>query len=118
VYREEPALYKLDSDPRGFDWLIGDDAANSVFAFRRTDGEGRDCVIISNMTPVPREGYRIGLPRGGRWAEILNTDASVYGGANMGNSGVIEAEEFPSHGREFSAALVLPPLGTIVLRAE
>lgn len=118
VYGEEPALHKLDSDPRGFDWLIGDDAGNSVFAFRRTDGEGRECVVISNMTPVPRVGYRIGLPRDGRWSEIVNSDASIYGGSNMGNGGVIHAEHVFSHGREWSAALTLPPLATIVLRAD
>jgi 1,4-alpha-glucan branching enzyme len=118
VYAEEPALYKLDSDPHGFDWLIGDDSANSVFAFRRTDGEGRECVVISNMTPVPRLGYRVGLPKGGKWSEIVNSDASVYGGSNMGNGGVIHAESISSHGREWSAELTLPPLSTIVLRAE
>jgi len=118
VYAEEPALYKLDSDPHGFDWLIGDDAVNSVFAFRRTDGAGRECVVISNMTPVPRLGYRVGLPKGGKWSEIVNSDASVYGGSNMGNGGVIHAENVSSHGREWSAALTLPPLATIVLRAD
>ena len=70
------------------------------------------------MTPVPRVGYRVGLPRGGRWSEIVNSDASIYGGSNMGNGGVIHAENFFSHGREWSAALTLPPLATIVLRGD
>ena len=118
LYSDEPALHRLDSDPRGFDWLVGDDNANSVYAFRRTDGEGRELVVACNLTPVPRTGYRIGLPRGGRWSEILNSDASIYGGSNMGNGGVIHADDYPSHGREQSAALTLPPLATIVLRAD
>lgn len=118
LYGDEPALHKLDSDPRGFDWLVGDDSANSVYAFRRTDGEGRELVVVCNLTPVPRQGYRIGLPRGGRWSEVLNSDASIYGGSNMGNGGVIHADDFASHGRAHSAALTLPPLATIVLRAD
>jgi 1,4-alpha-glucan branching enzyme len=118
LYGEEPALHRLDSDPRGFDWLVGDDNANSVYAFRRTDGEGRELIVACNLTPVPRQGYRIGLPRGGRWSEVLNSDSSIYGGSNMGNAGVIHADDFASHGRAFSAALTLPPLATIVLRAD
>jgi 1,4-alpha-glucan branching enzyme len=114
----EPALYALDSDPAGFEWLIGDDAANSVFAYRRTDGGGRELAVVCNLTPVPRSGYRIGLPRAGRWSEILNTDASVYGGSNLGNGGLIRTEAVVSHGRPQSAALMLPPLATIVLRAD
>jgi 1,4-alpha-glucan branching enzyme len=75
-------------------------------------------VAICNFTPLPRELYRLGLPRGGRWLEVLNTDAQIYGGANIGNGGVIHAEPTPSHGKPFSAALTLPPLGTLILRAE
>ncbi|MEQ5844007.1 1,4-alpha-glucan branching protein GlgB [Paraburkholderia acidicola] len=118
LYAEEPALHALDSDPAGFGWLVGDDADNSVFAFRRTDGQGREVIAISNFTPVPRIGYRLGMPRAGRWAEVLNTDASFYGGSNVGNGGVIHTEDITSHGRPQSAALILPPLATIVLRAD
>jgi 1,4-alpha-glucan branching enzyme len=70
------------------------------------------------MTPVPRVGYRIGMPREGRWSEVLNTDAGVYGGSNMGNGGVIHTEAISSHGWPHSASLTLPPLATIVLRAD
>ncbi len=118
LYTSEPALHKLDSDSRGFEWLVGDDNANSVYAYRRTDAEGRDVVVVCNMTPVPRLAYRIGLPRRGRWSEVFNSDASIYGGSNMGNGGVIHTDDYPSHGREQSAALTLPPLATIVLRAD
>jgi 1,4-alpha-glucan branching enzyme len=118
LYAHEPALHKLDSDPRGFEWIVGDDNGNSVFAFRRTDAEGRELVVICNMTPVPRHGYRVGLPRGGRWSEILNSDAAIYGGSNTGNGGVIHADDHPSHGKQQSAALTLPPLAAIVLRAD
>ena len=116
VYRAEPALFARDTDPSGFDWLVGDDSGNSVFAFERRDGAGREVVIVSNLTPVPRENYRVGVPRGGRWVEMLNTDASIYGGSNMGNGGAVEAREWASHGRQHSVALTLPPLATIMLR--
>jgi 1,4-alpha-glucan branching enzyme len=118
LYVDDPALHRLDSDPRGFEWIVGDDNANSVYAYRRTDAEGRELVVVCNLTPVPRHAYRVGLPRGGRWSEVLNSDAGVYGGSNMGNGGVIHADDFFSHGREWSAALTLPPLATIVLRAD
>jgi 1,4-alpha-glucan branching enzyme len=118
LYSRETALHLLDSEPGGFEWLIGDDSGNSVYAYRRTDGAGQELVVVCNMTPVPRVGYRIGMPRSGRWAEVLNTDASVYGGSNMGNGGLIHTDPISSHGRPHSASLVLPPLATIVLRAE
>jgi len=118
LYSHEPALHLLDSEPGGFDWLVGDDSANSVFAYRRTDGAGRELVVVCNMTPVPRVGYRVGMPREGRWSEVLNTDAGVYGGSNMGNGGLIHTEAIQSHGWPHSASLTLPPLATIVLRAD
>jgi len=118
LYREEPALHRLDTEPGGFEWIIGDDTANSVFAWRRVDGAGRELITVCNFTPVPRHGYRVGLPRAGRWVEVLNSDAGVYGGSNVGNGGVIYTDEISAHGRPQSAALVLPPLGTVVLRAD
>ncbi|WP_133646678.1 1,4-alpha-glucan branching protein GlgB [Paraburkholderia flava] len=118
LYAEEPALHALDSEPGGFEWLIGDDSDNSVFAFRRVDGNGREVVVICNFTPVPRHGYRLGMPRAGRWVEVLNTDAGLYGGSNVGNGGLIHTEDIASHGKPQSAALILPPLATIVLRAD
>jgi 1,4-alpha-glucan branching enzyme len=118
LYDEEPALHVLDADPGGFEWLVGDDSENSVFAYRRNDGRGRELVVVCNFTPVPRRGYRVGLQRAGRWQEILNTDASMYGGSNVGNSGFVDSEPIESHGKPQSAALTLPPLATIVLRAQ
>ena len=118
LYVDEPALHALDSDPGGFEWLVGDDAANSVYAYRRCDGSGREVTVVCNFTPVPRTAYRIGLQRAGHWDEVLNTDASVYGGSNAGNGGLVVTEPVPSHGKPQSVSLTLPPLATIVLRAR
>ena len=117
VYAAEPALHGTDSDPSGFEWAVVDDSANSVFAMLRLAKDGGSIILaVSNMTPVPRMSYRIGVPRAGLWREILNTDAEIYGGGNLGNGGTLQAEEVPSHGRPFSLSLVLPPLSTILLR--
>ena len=117
VYRTTPALHGSDCDPAGFAWVIGDDQFNSVFAFIRRYEE--QCVlVVSNMTPVPRMAYRIGVPKAGRWQERLNTDADIYGGSNMGNAGSAEATGQASHGYEQSLILVLPPLSTLILIAE
>ena len=88
LYRDEPALHRLDASPEGFRWIIGDDRANSVFAFLR-QGEAGDppVLVVCNMTPVPRPHYRIGVPRAGQWREIANTDSRFYGGSDMGNDG-------------------------------
>ncbi|HEY1609176.1 MAG TPA: 1,4-alpha-glucan branching protein GlgB, partial [Paraburkholderia sp.] len=118
LYGSEPALFVLDAEPGGFEWLIGDDADNSVYAFRRVDGTGREVVAICNFTPVPRHGYRLGMPRPGHWEEVVNTDAAVYGGSNLGNGGLVVTEPIASHGKPQSVALVLPPLGTVILRAR
>ncbi len=119
IYRETPALHARDCEPEGFDWIIGDDSANSVFAWVRKGGEGdAPVVVISNMTPVPREGYRVGMPAAGTWEEILNTDAGVYGGSGVGNGGVVEAVADGAHGQPASASLTLPPLATIYLRLK
>ncbi|WP_206958400.1 1,4-alpha-glucan branching protein GlgB [Trinickia acidisoli] len=117
LYAADPALHALDAEPGGFEWLVGDDNANSVFAYRRCDGAGREITVVCNFTPVPRHGYRIGMQRPGWWSEVLNTDAAVYGGSNLGNGGGVVTEEVASHGKPQSAVLTLPPLATIVLRA-
>ncbi|MCQ4232609.1 1,4-alpha-glucan branching protein GlgB [Pseudomonas stutzeri] len=116
LYRTEPALHQLDSDPRGFQWLIGDDRGNSVLAWLRRDAEGRPLLVIGNFTPVVREGYRVGVPQEGRWQEIFNSDAQCYGGSNVGNGGGILAEGTPAHGEQYSLQLTLPPLGVVILR--
>ena len=111
LYRERPALYESDDRPEEFRWLVSDDCENSVFAYSR----GRGLMAAINMTPVPRHGYRMGLPDDGHWREILNTDSSVYGGSNVGNCGEVRMENTPSHGWPHSAVFVLPPLGALIL---
>jgi len=119
VYRAEPALYEVDAEPAGFAWLEADDAASNVLAFCRfARDRSRPLVCVANFSPVPREGYRIGLPTGGRWAERLNSDAVPYGGSGMGNGGAVEAEREPRHGQPFSVALTLPPLAVLWLVPE
>jgi 1,4-alpha-glucan branching enzyme len=119
VYRSEPALYELDFDPGGHRWLDANDVAQNVFAFVRFGAGGsRPLVCVCNFSPVPREGYRVGLPHGGRWREALNTDSHHYGGSNVGNYGAIEAEDCSWQGQPCSAQITLPPLGVLWLVAE
>ncbi len=117
LYRSERALHELDCEPGGFAWLVVDDAQHSTFAFLRMGGEGaRPVVAIVNFTPTVRRGYRIGLPRPGRWREILNTDAAVYGGSGKGNAGTVVAQDTPASGQRWSALVTLPPLAPSGLR--
>ncbi len=119
VYRELPALHVRDFDPGGFQWAVPDDAEQSIFAFVRYGGpDDPPVLVVSNFTPVPRTGYRIGVPRGGYWRERINTDAAGYGGGNMGNQGGVGAEPAPSHGQAQSVVLTLPPLATLFLVYE
>jgi 1,4-alpha-glucan branching enzyme len=118
VYKEEPALWVADSDPASFRWIDAQDADSNVIGFRRIAPEtGRELVCVCNFSPVPRHGYRVGLPRPGRWDEVLNTDSSVYGGSGVGNLGAVHAGDEPWHGLPHSASLTLPPLATVWLRA-
>jgi 1,4-alpha-glucan branching enzyme len=116
LYAAEPALHEGDSSPWGFDWVIGDDAADSVFAYLRADAAGNPVLIVLNMTPMVRQDFRVGVPRGGYWAERLNSDAAVYGGSNAGNSGGVAAEFVATHGHPWSLRLCLPPLAALVLQ--
>ena len=118
LYRSEPSLHARDTEPGGFYWLVSDDAKNSVYAFARTGGDGAEIVVIANLTPEPQRGYRLGLPREGAWQEVLNSDAEIYGGSNLGNSGEITADGPSLHGQPASVEIALPPLGVIVLRHE
>ena len=114
--REEPALYEQDFEGAGFWWLEANDAASNVFAFARASREaGRLLVCAANLSPIPREHYRLGLPRPGHWIEVLNTDAARYGGSDAGNPHGIDAEPIPWHGQNASAEVTLPPLGVIWL---
>lgn len=112
------SLHRLDCDPAGFEWLEANDSETSVLAFLRKDDEGRMTATVCNFTPLPRHGYRLGVPAEGWWAERLNTDAERYGGSNVGNGGGMRAEEVPAHGRPYSLSLTLPPLGTVVLELQ
>ncbi|MGK6310066.1 1,4-alpha-glucan branching protein GlgB [Variovorax sp. DT-64] len=115
VYRSTPALHELDFSGAGFEWVVADDAEHSVFAFLRKPREGSPLLIVSNMTPVPRTNYLLGVPKGGFWRERLNSDASEFGGAGWGNFGGVEASPVRSHGRMHSLCLTLPPLSTLIL---
>jgi 1,4-alpha-glucan branching enzyme len=118
LYRSQPALHELDLSPDGFEWIDASDRAASVVSFLRKDRSGRPVLFVANFTPVPRHRYRIGVPAGGWWSELLNTDAEVYGGSGQGNYGGLEADDVAMHGREHSLALVLPPLGAVLLVPE
>jgi 1,4-alpha-glucan branching enzyme len=116
IYRSEPALYEVDFEPQGFRWLDANDVARNVYGFLRLSADGERAVAcLCNLSPVPRDGYRVGLPYGGRWREALNTDSEHYGGSNVGNYGGVEAEDAPWQGQPFSAELTLPPLGVVWL---
>ncbi|MGH6926617.1 MAG: 1,4-alpha-glucan branching protein GlgB [Propylenella sp.] len=117
LYRDTPALYIRDAEPGGFEWIEATDADNSVYAFVRHGGpDDPPLLVVCNFTPVVRPGYRVSVPRGGGWTERLNTDAAVYGGSNVGNSGMLFADAQGWQGRPASLSLTLPPLATIVLQ--
>lgn len=114
LYRENPTLWQLDSDPRGFRWINADDAANNLFTFLRFDTEGNVLACAVNFSPVPRPDYLIGLPHDGRWVEILNTDVNEFHGSGQwGNQGEVQAHAVPVHGLPASAEITVPPLGAV-----
>jgi 1,4-alpha-glucan branching enzyme len=117
VYRELPAMHRQDCDGFGFDWLESTEATHSLLAWLRRDADGHMMIAVSNMTPVPQFGWRLGVPDGATgWREVLNTDSSHYGGGNVGNaSAVLPVTPVASHGRAQSIMLVVPPLATIYL---
>jgi len=116
LYAQLPALHALDVAPEGFRWVVGDDSRNSVLAFLRfAPANNAPVLVISNLTPLPRPGYRLGVPEVGLWHERLNTDAACYGGSNLGNQGGAHAVPQPSHGWPASLTLTLPPLATLIL---
>ncbi|MCJ1687836.1 1,4-alpha-glucan branching protein GlgB [Rathayibacter sp. VKM Ac-2927] len=116
LYREVPSLNELDNDQAGFEWIDGGAAAPNVISFLRKDKAGRAVAVIVNFSGSPVHGYRVGLPEAGRWEELLNTDAEIYGGSGVGNFGAVEARDEPWAGRPASAELILPPLGALFLR--
>ena len=113
-YRDTPAMHELDLDPAGFEWIDCCDTENSVVSMmRRGKSEETLVVVVLNFTPIPRYNYQIGVPRGGEWREVLNSDADLYGGSAQGNMGGIEAAPIPLHGRKWSLTLTIPPLGAV-----
>jgi len=131
LYRSEPALHQGDCMDQGFEWIDANDADNSVLSFLRKSvpqaghphpnplpqGEG-EILVVCNFTPVPRRDYRVGVPRGGFWRELINSDSEAYGGSGWGNLGGVEAEAVPFHGRPYSLNVTAPPLSAVLLKAE
>ncbi|HVA65448.1 MAG TPA: 1,4-alpha-glucan branching protein GlgB [Elusimicrobiota bacterium] len=118
LYAAEPALHALDCDPAGFEWIDCGDADHNVISLLRKDGRGRAAVGVFNFSPEPQHGYRVGVPRGGRWKEALNSDAKDYWGSGQGNFGGIPADEIAWHGRPFSLQATLPPLSAVFFVPE
>jgi 1,4-alpha-glucan branching enzyme len=118
LYRAEPALHELDCDPTGFEWIAPDDNEQNVISFlRRSRDLSRSVLVVCNFSPIPRSGYRVGVPTGGVWEELLCSDAEDYGGSGWGNLGGIEADESSFHGRPWSLDTALPPLGAVFFRS-
>jgi 1,4-alpha-glucan branching enzyme len=116
LYREQPALHRLDAEAAGFQWIEAHDDEQSVYAWMRHDGQGRPLIVVCNFTPVPRHGYRLGVFQNHPWREVLNTDADVYGGSNVGQMGALRhPEDVAAQGSRRSIVLSLPPLATIFL---
>ncbi|MFH1766224.1 MAG: 1,4-alpha-glucan branching protein GlgB [Gemmatimonadota bacterium] len=119
LYRSEPALHELDCDPAGFEWIDASDSQSSALSFIRKGRSTDDIVlVVCNFTPVPRHSYRIGVPRGGFWQEVLNSDSEEYWGSGQGNFGGLEAAKVSFHGRPYSLNLTLPPLSVLFLKSE
>jgi 1,4-alpha-glucan branching enzyme len=118
LYRREPALHLLDCESGGFEWIEGGDAENSVLSFLRKGPDGPPVLIVCNFTPVPRHGFRVGVPTPGAWRELFNSDDAAYWGSGVHNDGPLQAEPVPAHGRFFSVAMTLPPLGAVFLQPE
>ena len=117
LYLSHSALWSWDHEPRGFTWIDCNDNNQSIISFVRTGPSGH-LVCVFNMTPMARESYRVGLPSGGTYRELLNSDSGMYSGSNVGNGGWVQAEDQPWHGMDNSACLTLPPLGALVLKPE
>ena len=116
LYCSEPALFRSDCDPGGFEWIDCADRSGVIGFIRKSGGSDPPIVVVCNFMPVPRYDYRIGAPAAGRWDELLNSDSAAYGGSEVGNLGGVEAEEIPCHGRGQSLRLVLPPLAALFLK--
>ncbi len=117
LYRAEPALHELDCDPAGFAWIDCDDSAQSTLVYLRRGASTRDTIVVAcNWTPVPRPGFRLGVPHGGFWREVLNSDSAWYGGSDLGNGGGVTAERVAWRGQAHSLSITLPPLAVVILK--
>lgn len=116
LYAENPAFWELDHEHSGFEWIDGGNADQNILSFLRFDSKGEAIAVVVNFAGHPHQDFRIGLPKAGTWQELLNTDAEIYGGSGVGNFGTVEAESIPAHGREYSAAITVPPLGSVWLK--
>ncbi len=118
-YRSEPAMHVFDNDPAGIEWIdCNDNFTSTISLLRKSESPQDTILIVCNFTPVPRLGYRVGVPHGGYWREMLNSDAREYAGSGMGNLGGVQAEEIPMHARPFSLKLTLPPLAAVFFKAQ
>jgi 1,4-alpha-glucan branching enzyme len=120
AYRDIPAMHELDMAPEGFEWIDCCDTEGSVVSLLRRSKSNPDAMVavVLNFTPMPRHNYQIGVPRGGHWSEVLNSDATIYGGSGQGNMGGVDAAPIPLHGRKWSLNLTLPPLGAVFLMSD
>jgi len=118
-YQSEPALYELDCEPAGFEWIDGGDIEHSVISFIRKGKSANDIVLVAcNFTPMTHFDYKIGVPRDGFWTELLNSDAEQYGGSGQGNLGGVKAAPVPWHGRSYSLNITVPPLATVFFKSN
>jgi 1,4-alpha-glucan branching enzyme len=115
VYKNTPALWTLDTEGSGFQWIDANDAEGNVFSFLRWGSDGSALAVVANFSGAPHEGYRVGLPFAGEWREVVNTDADIYAGSGVGNMGAVHATDEPWHGQPASAVLRVPPLGVLWL---
>jgi 1,4-alpha-glucan branching enzyme len=119
LYLAESGLWQSDYDTNGFYWVDCTDQDNSVISFVRQNADRTsEIAVVMNLTPVPRSKYRVGLPRPGKWIEVLNSDAAIYGGSNTGNLGGVVSEDVYWHNQSYSAELTLPPLGVVAFKPE
>jgi 1,4-alpha-glucan branching enzyme len=117
LYRQQPALHEGDCENFGFEWVDADNSPDSVVVFLRRGRRPKDLLLVAlNYTPVPRHNYKVGVPIGGIWREVLNSDAKIYWGSGQGNLGAIEASPLPHYKWLKSLTLTLPPLGAVILQ--
>ena len=118
-YRGQPAFHELDCEPAGFEWIDCNDSEQSVISLmRKGKSPSERLIVVCNFTPVPRHNYRVGAPQGGRWEEVLNSDAPLYGGSGQGNLGGVNAAPVSCHGRDYMLTVTVPPLGMVVFKKQ